>query len=325
MKALLTAFALASAVTAAAAQAQTPPSTYAVSTQAKIEYAQHDGVTLTGDLYLPKGLDKAPVVIAVHGGGWQAGSPITYRHWGPFLAKNGYAVFAISYRLSKPGAKTFPGAVYDVKAAIQFVRANAARLGIDPDRIGLMGDSAGAHLAALVALAGDEPLFSTEYRNDPHVATAANVKSVIGFYGVYDMQAQWLHDQITRPRDQITEKFLGVVADAEPPHLFRCLADELRHRREERKDQDALSAHPRHQRRHRRSADPVAGVPDRAQAGRLLCAQHRRSRLGAFLGERAGRGAGQLRRPGRPADAAFPAGRAVTGEEHDPAPASRRT
>jgi acetyl esterase/lipase len=199
MKALLTAFALASV--AAAAQAQTPPSTYAVSTQAKIEYAQHDGVALAGDLYLPKGLDKAPLVIAVHGGGWQVGGPITYRHWGTFLAKHGFAVFAISYRLSKPGAKTFPGAVYDVKAAIQFARANAARLGIDPDRIGLMGDSAGAHLTALVALAGDEPLFSTEYRSDPHVATAANVKSVIGFYGVYDMQAQWLHDQITRPRD----------------------------------------------------------------------------------------------------------------------------
>ena len=209
MKALLTAFALVSAVTAAAAQAQNPPSTYAVSTQARIEYVQHDGVTLTGDLYLPKGVDKAPVVIAAHGGGWQAGGPVTYRHWGTFFAKHGYAVFAISYRLSKPGAKTFPGAVYDVKAAVQFVRANAARFGIDPDRIGLMGDSAGAHLAALVALAGDEPLFSTEYRNDPHVATAANVKSVIGFYGVYDMQAQWLHDQITRPRDQITEKFLG--------------------------------------------------------------------------------------------------------------------
>ena len=98
MKALLTIFALASMVTTAAAQAQTPPSTYAVSTQAKIEYAHHDGVTLTGDLYLPKGLDKAPLVIAVHGGGWQAGAPATYRHWGTFLAKNGIAVPALEAR-----------------------------------------------------------------------------------------------------------------------------------------------------------------------------------------------------------------------------------
>lgn len=173
-----------------------------------VEYAEHDDVKLTGDLYLPKGLEKAPVLIAAHGGGWQAGSPASYRYWGPHLAKNGVAVFAIRYRLSKAGLKSYPGAVYDVKAAVQFVRANAGQLGVDPDRIGMMGDSAGAHLVALVALAGDE--FALEYRTDPHAATSANVKAVIGFYGVYDMLAQWHHDQIARPRDQITEKFLGV-------------------------------------------------------------------------------------------------------------------
>jgi acetyl esterase/lipase len=184
--------------------------TYGVTVQADVGYVEHDGVKLSGDLYLPKGLDKAPLLIAVHGGGWQVGSPVFYRHWGPFFAKSGYALFAIRYRLSKPGAKTYPGAVYDVKAAVQFARANAAQLGIDPDRIGLIGDSAGAHLVSLVALAGDEPAFSTDNRGDPHAATPANVKAVVGFYGVYDMQAQWMHDQITRPRDQITEKFLGV-------------------------------------------------------------------------------------------------------------------
>ena len=191
-------------------QPQPQPQTYGVTTQTGVPFVEHDGVKLAGDLYLPKGRDKAPVLIAVHGGGWQIGNPKFYQHWGPHLAKNGYAVFAVSYRLSKPGAKTFPGAVYDVKSATQFIRANAAQLGVDPDRIALMGDSAGAHLVSLTALAGDEPLFSSEYRSDPHAATPANVKAVVGFYGVYDMQAQWLHDQIARPRDQITEKFLGV-------------------------------------------------------------------------------------------------------------------
>jgi acetyl esterase/lipase len=94
-----------------------------------------------------------------------------------------------------------------VKSAIQFVRAKAADLGADPDRIGLSGDSAGGHLVTLVGLAADE--YKTEYRNDPNAAVPANVKTVVGFYGVYDLLEQWHHDQLSRPRDNISEKFLG--------------------------------------------------------------------------------------------------------------------
>ncbi len=187
-----------------------------VTTKADIVFAEHDGVKLLADLYLPKGLDKAPVLVAVHGGGWQVGNRKFYTHWGPYLARNGYAVFAIEYRLMKPGVKTYPGAVYDTKAAVQYVRANAAELGVDPDRIAMIGDSAGAHLAALVALAADEPQFSSEYRNDPHAAVSAKVKAVVGVYGVYDMRAQWEHDLMSRPRDNISEKFLGAA-----PHTNR--------------------------------------------------------------------------------------------------------
>jgi acetyl esterase/lipase len=178
---------------------------YEVVTRPNLEFVEHDGTKLAGDLYLPKGLDKAPVVIAVHGGGWQGGSRAGYKYWGPFLARNGYALFSVDYRLGKAG--TYPGSAYDLKAAIQFVRAKATDLGLDPARIGLMGDSAGAHLAALVAIAPDQ--FAAEYRGAPNAAAAADVKAVVGFYGVYDMLAQWQHDQIARPRDQIAEKYLG--------------------------------------------------------------------------------------------------------------------
>jgi acetyl esterase/lipase len=180
-----------------------------VATELDITFAEHDGVKLIGDLYLPKGLSQAPVLVGVHGGGWQIGDRKFYTHWGNYFAGNGYAVFAIEYRLMKPGVKTWPGAVCDVKAAVQFVRAEAAEFGLDADRVGLIGDSAGAHLSALVALAGNEPLFSSQYKGDRYAATPAEVKAVVGFYGVYDMLAQWEHDQITRPRDQITEKLLG--------------------------------------------------------------------------------------------------------------------
>jgi acetyl esterase/lipase len=188
----------------------------AVTTRNDIVFAEHDGVKLLGDLYLPQGIDKAPVLVAVHGGGWQVGSRKFYTNWGPYLARNGFAVFAIEYRLMKPGMQTYPGAVYDTKAAIQFVRAKAGELGVDPERIGLIGDSAGAHLSALVALAGEEPQFSSEYKSDPHAGVSARVKAVVGVYGVYDMLAQWQHDLLARPRDNISEKFLGAA-----PHTNR--------------------------------------------------------------------------------------------------------
>jgi acetyl esterase/lipase len=174
-----------------------------------IVFAEHDGVKLLGDLYLPEGVTNAPVVVGVHGGGWQIGDRKFYRYWGNYLAKHGYATFAIEYRLMKPGFKTWPGAVCDCMAAVQFVRGRAVELGLDPRRVALMGDSAGAHLAALVALAGEESLFSSEYRNDRYAAVPAGVKAVVGVYGVYDMAAQWEHDLVARPRDPITEKFLG--------------------------------------------------------------------------------------------------------------------
>jgi acetyl esterase/lipase len=183
---------------------------YGVVAKPGVQYVEHDGVKLTGDFYAPKGLDKAPVIIAVHGGGWQNGSPDAFKHLGPFLARNGYAVYAIRYRLAKPGVKSYPAAVYDVKAAIQFVRAKAADLGVDPARIALLGASAGAQLVSLVGVAGTEPQFSTLYRDDPNAAVSPDVKAVVSFYGIYDMQAQWEHDQIARPADQITEKFIGV-------------------------------------------------------------------------------------------------------------------
>jgi acetyl esterase/lipase len=199
-------------VPGAAAQAKD----YEVTLRTDVQFAEHDGTKLLGDLYLPKGLDKAPVLVAVHGGGWQVGDRKFYTHWGNYLAKNGYAVFAIEYRLMKPGVTTYPGAVYDTKAAVQFVRAKASELGVDPERIGLVGDSAGAHLAALVALAGEEPQFSNAYRSEPNAAVSAKAKAVVAFYGVYDMPAQWEHDLVSRPRDNIAEKFLGAA-----PHTNR--------------------------------------------------------------------------------------------------------
>lgn len=187
-------------------------SAYDVTIRRGIEYVEHDGVKLHGDLYHPwsrerERLPVVPVVIAVHGGGWRSGTPATYKHWGSHLAESGFAVFAIEYRLTNQ--KPYPAAVYDVRAAVQYVRAHAAALAIDPERIALMGDGAGGHLAALVALANSEPQFSSEYKSDPNAGTPATVKAAAVFYGIFDLAAQWKHDQVARPLDQVTGKFLG--------------------------------------------------------------------------------------------------------------------
>ena len=266
--------------------------------EAGVVFAEHDGTKLIGDLYRPDGGGKAPVLVAVHGGGWQVGARAFYQHWGEYLARHGYALFSIDYRLGKAGV--YPAAVYDVKAAVQFVRAKAGELGLDPDRIGVIGDSAGAHLAAMVALAGDQ--FTASYRDDAHAATAANVKTLIGFYGVYDMLAQWQHDLSARPRDPIVEKFLGASAtenrrlffDASPLSYATVDRNQLRVLLVHGTDDDIVEL-----------GEPVGRVPDRARSGAILRAPHHHPRRWPFLvGRPVRKRADELRRHGGAAAAA---------------------
>jgi acetyl esterase/lipase len=179
--------------------------------QTGITYATHGGTPLLADLYTPEGPGPFPAMIVVHGGGWQLGSRSAYGHWGNYLSAAGIALFAVDYRLCKPEQKSYPEAVQDVRAAVQYARGAAGDLKLDPKRLGLWGDSAGAQLAALVALAGDHPTFAEGTKGDAYASVSTKVKCCIGFYGVYDMAAQWQHDLVGRPKDQITEKFLGAA------------------------------------------------------------------------------------------------------------------
>jgi len=186
-----------------------------ITTHSGITYANHDGVELLGDLYLPAGAKAAPALVAVHGGGWVVGARNAFQYWGPYLAARGIAVFTISYRLAAK-AKTFPEAVQDVLAGVQFVRGKATAFGIDPQRIGLIGASAGAHLAALAALSGKK--FLGAYPQDAFAAIDASVKALIGVYGIYDAVAMWTNYQVQGGRDNNFEKFMAV-----PPMADRQL------------------------------------------------------------------------------------------------------
>ncbi len=144
----------------------------------------------TLDVYLPSGKVRRPLpaVVHIHGGAWTAGDKASAREQGigKALAEEGFAVFSINYLLNEPlpGAKREEGArcfqsfawpqnLDDCRAAIRFVRREADRFGVDPERLGVMGCSAGGHLATMVGATAREP--------------ADTVRCVVNFYGPYDL------------------------------------------------------------------------------------------------------------------------------------------
>jgi acetyl esterase/lipase len=120
-------------------------------------------------------------VLCIHGGGFRAGSRKGFLTQAVHLAEHGYVAATADYRLA-PAAK-FPAAVNDVKAAVRYLRANAARLGIDPERIGVMGGSAGGHLALFLGVTGGV----AEFEGDgPNREQSSRVACVVSYYGPSD-------------------------------------------------------------------------------------------------------------------------------------------
>lgn len=118
-----------------------------------------EGRAEKADLYLPAKRDAAehsPAVVIIHGGGWTGGKRDAKREWniGTNLALHGYVGMSIDYLLATDAAPSWPQNIYDCKTAVRWLRANAERLQIDADHIGVIGGSAGGHLAALLAVSG---------------------------------------------------------------------------------------------------------------------------------------------------------------------------
>jgi acetyl esterase/lipase len=123
-----------------------------------VAYVQDGSPAQRLDLFLPErqGEKPLPLVVWVHGGGWSAGT----KTGGPaaWYATKGYVTASVEYRFSQEAL--FPAQVQDCQAAIRWLRANAARYGIDPDRIGVWGASAGGHLVSLLGTAGGSGAFA---------------------------------------------------------------------------------------------------------------------------------------------------------------------
>ncbi|QKQ77061.1 alpha/beta hydrolase [Nostoc sp. TCL240-02] len=123
--------------------------------QKDILFASPVGVPLKMEVYQPPQVGKYPAVIVIYGGAWQYGNPHANSEFNQYIAHQGYTVFAIDYRHAPK--YQFPAQLDDVRTALNFIRKNAASYEADPERIVLIGRSAGAHLAMLAAYQPDAP------------------------------------------------------------------------------------------------------------------------------------------------------------------------
>ena len=148
-----------------------------------IEYASPAGEHLQLNLARPKEIDgKLPAVICIHGGGFRAGKRERWDGLCKQLAERGYVAATVTYRLAPK--HQFPAAVHDVKAAVRWLRANADKFHVDPERIGVVGDSAGGHLAQYLGVTGDVPQLEGDGGN-PH--QSSRVTCVVNYYGPSDL------------------------------------------------------------------------------------------------------------------------------------------
>lgn len=129
-----------------------------------VTYAKPGGKELKLDVYVPNGKGPFPGVLVVHGGAWATGTRRQLARYGRSLAENGYCAFLISYRLA-PKHK-FPAQIEDCRAAVGWIRENAAKYSVDADRLGGIGYSAGGHLVALLGTTG-----KVESRNGKKIDT----------------------------------------------------------------------------------------------------------------------------------------------------------
>lgn len=163
-----------------------------------VEYCRPDGVPLAMDLYTRpaenRDVEAAPVVMYVHGGGalgdrktYGAGGELANHQGALFtplqqrLNGLGFVVAAIDHRL--PPATPWPAQIEDVKCAVRFLRAHAADLVIDPERIGVWGASGGGHLASLLGLTGPEDGFDVGL----HLDQSSTVQAVVDMFGPTDL------------------------------------------------------------------------------------------------------------------------------------------
>ena len=169
-------------------------------TQDGVVYGEASGETLTMDYYAPSGAGPHPAAIIIHGGGFVEGTSKngSEAYCADFLAPAGYAVFSINYRLAPK--YPYPAMVHDVERAVRFIRHHASKWSVDPNRMALVGGSAGGYLsnmAGLLNAPGDKSAA------DPVDRESARVEAVVTLFGPSDFRG--------KPINKHVEALLGAV------------------------------------------------------------------------------------------------------------------
>lgn len=172
--------------------------------RSNILFAQPKGIPLKLDIFQPQAPGQYPGIVVIYGGAWQRGSPTSNADCNRYLAAQGYVVWAIDYRHAPQ--HRFPSQLDDVEAALNFIQDHAVEYETDPQRLVLMGRSAGAHLAMLAAYATDRP----------------EIRGVVNYYGPVDLTTGYEQPPIPDPINSraVLENFLG-GSPSQFPDLYR--------------------------------------------------------------------------------------------------------
>lgn len=172
--------------------AQTPLSAE-VTVQENVTYAKVGDVELKCDIALPQGEGPFPAIVFIHGGGWYQGNRQAYKAAIHQAAERGYVAATITYRLMKfdqakkettTAEPIFPTQIHDAKSAIRWLRANAEKYRVDPERIGVTGGSAGGHLSLLVGLTDKNDKLEGD---GGHPDQSSRVQAVVNVFGPTEM------------------------------------------------------------------------------------------------------------------------------------------
>jgi acetyl esterase/lipase len=164
-----------------------------VTVERDITYSTADGAELKLDVARPVGDGPFPAIVFIHGGGWFQGNRDAYKTQILEAAERGYVAATISYRLMKfdeqekqttTATPNFPAQIHDAKAAIRWLRANAQNYGVDPERIGVTGASAGGHLSLMLGLTGSHSELEGDGGNADQFS---RVQAVVNVFGPTDL------------------------------------------------------------------------------------------------------------------------------------------